>query len=166
MNAQVMTFWVYVVCVGLYITVSLKTHKKDFNMDRMLHRGKYAVEGEEVTAYADAKTVWEKLGISSDFKGADYAIAAITVAWPILWMIIFTVLNLVRNKLSDDWWFEYWYHWTWIIFALCVLFTIWFTIGGFFDIKALYRHLRTHKANVLDDGRVAEHHNLGEEPPE
>ncbi len=165
-NAQVMTFWVYVVCVGLYIAVSLKTHKKDFNMDRMLHRGKYAVEGEEVTSYADAKTVWEKLGISSDFKGADYAIAAITVAWPILWMIIFTVLNLVHSKLSDGWWFEYWYHWTWVVFALCVLFTIWFTVGGFFDIKALYRHLRTQKENALDDGRVVGHHNLGEEPPE
>ena len=159
-NAQVMTFWVYVICVSLYIIVSLITHKEDFNMDRMLHKGKYEIEGEEVASYSEANTVWEKLGISSDFERFDYVIAALTVAWPIVWIIIFVVLSLIQKNLSDGWWFEYWYYWTWGIFALCIIFTVWFMIGGFFDIKNLYKHLKTFKASKLDDGRVVDHHNV------
>ena len=32
--------------------------------------------------------------------------------------------------------------------------TVWFSIGGFIDLRQLFKDLRTRKINALDDGRV------------
>ena len=46
LTGQEMSFWVIVAVIVSYLLVSLLGKPKPFNMDRMLHRGKYAIEGE------------------------------------------------------------------------------------------------------------------------
>jgi hypothetical protein len=37
-----------------------------------------------------------------------------------------------------------------------VIFSIWVTIGGYFDLMSLFRDLKSERLNPDDDGRVAE----------
>jgi hypothetical protein len=48
------------------------------------------------------------------------------------------------------------------VIALVTL--IWFTIGGFIDLKDFFHDLKTMKRDARDDGRVVGHHNLADEP--
>ena len=43
-NGQILSFFIMLISIALYVTVSLLTCKADFDLDRMLHRGRYALE--------------------------------------------------------------------------------------------------------------------------
>jgi Na+/proline symporter len=61
MNSQEIYFLALVVSITLYVVVSLLSGKEAFNMDRMLHRGKYHVEGKEVPKTAlTFQTAWNQ----------------------------------------------------------------------------------------------------------
>jgi len=156
-------FYTSCICLILYIVVSLLTCKSEFNMDRMLHQGKYAIKDEYSASLADAKTIWQRLGFSRDFTRSDYFIAIITIAWPIIWLIIFIIGSLLQSRFSDKGWFEYWYYWMWGMFGIGIVVTVWFTIGGFKDLKQFWQTLKSRKFNEYDDGTVRDHHNLGED---
>jgi len=165
LNAQVLTFWIIVICVMLYVVVSLLTGRNTkFNMDRMLHRGKYALAGETSVSFKDAETIAQKLGFTKEFTRSDTIITIITLGWPLVLFVVFCVMNLYYAKfgISDQAWLKYWRVWMWIIFGGSVAVTIWFTIGGFKDVRYMYRTLRNAEENQLEDGRVEDHHNVGE----
>jgi len=132
----------------------------------MLHQGKYAIKDEYSASLSDAKNIWNRLGFSSDFTKSDYIIAILSLVWPIAWFILFIVGSLLKSRFSDKGWFEYWYHWMWGMLALGIIVTIWFTIGGFKNLKEFWQALKTRKANEFDDGTVRDQHNLGEETQE
>jgi hypothetical protein len=50
---------------------------------------------------------------------------------------------------------SFWRRWTWVILTASIVVTVWFTIGGFFDLRRLYQGLRARHADATDDGRVA-----------
>ncbi len=156
LTGQEITFWTIVSAVTVYVLVSLLGPRKVFNMDRLLHRGQYAVAGETTTSYGDARTWLEKLGFSRDFTGTDRIVTYITLGWPLVWTLIFlagTVYNLVVDVPADSW-LSFWHGWTWFILACSVVVTIWFTVGGVRDLTFLIRSLRTGAKDPLDDGRV------------
>ena len=163
-TGQVMTFWSILVAVLLYILVSLLGPRREFNMDRLLHRGKYAIEGESVVD--DAPKTWlERLGFDREFTTADRWITAVTLAWPIFWTIVFIVLSawrLAGNEIDAQTWAGWWKWWTWCTLGAAVVVVIWFTIGGALDVRHLFRRLRDYQTNEMDDGRVIEHRNADE----
>ena len=149
LTGQVMSFWAIVLAVVVYVAVSLLGRRRVHNMDRLLHRGKYAISGETTTTWKDARTVWEKLGFSKDFTGGDRAVAYVTLSWPLVWTIIFVVVTIyyVTVGISDESWLAYWHGWTWFILGCAIVVTVWFTIGGCFDMRYLFRQLRTRAAD-------------------
>jgi SSS family solute:Na+ symporter len=155
-TGQEMTFWAIVLAVAAYVGVSLLGPRTLFNMDRLLHRGPYAIPGETVDAGDAPKRWWERLGFTREFTGTDRIVTYVTLGWPLVWTVIFvvgTVYNLLAD-VPDQSWLKYWHGWTWFILACAVLVTIWFTIGGFRDLRDLYRLLRLRRDNPTDDGRV------------
>ena len=156
LTGQEMSFIAIVASVMVYVLVSLLGPRVVHNMDRLLHRGDYAIAGETATSYRDAKTWLEKLGFSKDFTGSDRLITYITVGWPLLWTVIFvvfTVYNLMV-RVSNKSWLDFWHYWTWFILAGAIIVTVWFTIGGCLDLRYMYRHLRNRREDLTDDGRV------------
>jgi len=151
-----------------YIVVSLLTCKKDFEMDRMLHRGKYAIKAEDDVQEPMKKGfAWGKLiGINEHFTAGDKVLSLITTIWIIGWKAVALGVFLwwlLVGRLSDGWWFEYtMVTGLWIPLILGVITTIWFTIGTTRDILDLLKTLKLAQHNDRDDGTVRHHHNLGE----
>ncbi len=170
LNGIEVSFCASLIAVFLYAAVSLLTAKEDFNMDRMLHRGKYAairpLVGDQTEQPAKRKVTWGKLiGLDDNFTQGDTWIAGSLFAWNMLWFVVF-VVGSVWNLIApwpDSAWSLFWH-----VAAIglpvfiSVVTAIWFTWGGVRDIRALFSHLRLQKINHLDDGTVVGHQNLDE----
>jgi SSS family solute:Na+ symporter len=161
LTGQEMTFCAIAASVGMYVIVSLLGGGAAHNMDRLLHRGKYAVAGESSTAPGDARTWLEKLGVDREFTGWDRVVTYFSIGWPLIWTALFvvgTAYSLIRLKWGDattnEGWLAFWHGYTWIIFAGGAGVTLWFTIGGIKDMRYLFRRLRSAAIDPDDDGRV------------
>ena len=158
LTGQELTFWAIVLAVAAYVCVSLLTRDPHLDMDRLLRRGRYAVAGDESLAPRRPRNWAERLGIDREFTGGDKVVAAVSVGWPVVWTILFVVVT-VWNLLAewpDAWWLGFWRIWTWVFLGGALTITTWFTIGGFKDVRYLFRELRRRRADPRDDGRVTE----------
>ena len=153
--------------VGAYIIGSMITYRKPFNMDRMLHCGKYSDgESQEEKTPWNWKTVWGKLvGIDDEYTTGDKIIA-----WSVFWFsIVFQfVISFVLVAIWDwispwpaSWWSMYFYINIIVIGVIVgVVSTVWFMIGGIIDMRRLYKDLNARVNNPLDDGWVEGHVSL------
>ncbi len=166
-NGQVMYFYAMLAAVVVYVVVSLLTCRAPFNMDRMLHRGKYALEGASPET-AKRRFTWGSLmGFDREFTRGDKLISASLFAWSMFWFAVFVVMTLWY--LLRPWplhvWSTYW-HINQVVVPLLIgiVTTVWFTWGGTRDLIRLFRVLPTVKRDARDDGTVAGHRNLDETP--
>jgi solute:Na+ symporter, SSS family len=156
LTGQELSFVAMASAIAAYILVSLLGPRTVFNMDKLLHRGAYAVAGDSTAPTDTPKHWWEKLGFTREFTGADRWITYITLGWPLFWTVVFiagTTYNLVVD-VPETSWLNFWHGWTWFILACAILVTAWFTIGGIRDLRELFRLLRLRRAATADDGRV------------
>jgi SSS family solute:Na+ symporter len=156
LTGQEMSFVAIVLAIVVYVAVSLLGPRAVHDMDRLLHRGRYAIPGESTDTWQDARTLWEKLGFSRDFTGSDRLVTYVTLSWPVVWTVVFVVVTIyvLTAGISDETWLAYWYGWTWFVLCCAAVVTLWFTIGGALDLKLLFRQLRGRAADPTDDGRV------------
>jgi len=165
MNGQVIFFCAMLSSLIVYVTVSLLTCKEDFNMDRMLHRGQYAVEAPSPES-ARRKWNWGAvIGFDREFTWGDKIISGSLFAWGMFWFLVFAAMSLLY--LLHPWplsvWATYWHYYAIVIPVFVgVVTTVWFTLGGTRDLIRLFRDLPNVKRNTMDDGTVVNHHNLGE----
>ena len=68
--------------------------------------------------------------------------------------IIGTVYNL-SNPVSDDNWMKYWEYYVYIYLVFSFFVIIWFTIGGFIDLKKMIVSLGVNERDHGDDGWVS-----------
>ncbi len=165
-SGQELTLFAIVGSVATYVLVSLLGPRTDFNMDRLLHRGTYAVASEQVVGDPKPPTVMDKLGFTREFSGRDRVVTYVTLAWPLVWtaiFIVFTVYNAFVD-VPDESWMTYWKWWTVFILLSGVVITIWFSLGAVIDIRQLFSDLKSGAVdiNVADDGRVIDHHATGD----
>jgi SSS family solute:Na+ symporter len=157
-NGQIMYFLAMVTSIALYVIVSLLTCKKDFNMERMLHRGKYAVADDKVKIEFEKRWSWSSIiGIDEHFTKSDKVISTSVFSWSMLWWIVFIVVT-VWNLASPwplSWWATYWHYYAIIIpLVIGIATTVWFLWGGIIDLHELYVNLKTYKSDATDDGTV------------
>jgi len=173
LNGTEISMCVAVIAITTYVVVSLLTCRENHNLDRMLHRGKYAqiitTLGEELPPEPAAglkMKLGKIIGIDSHFTLADKWIAGGLFGWSVFWFGVF-VVGTVWNVLAP-WptsaWSAYW-HVTGIGIPIVFSFVtaIWFTWGGVRDIRRLFQRLRVQKVNDLDDGTVVNHQNVDEQ---
>jgi SSS family solute:Na+ symporter len=156
LTGQELTFLAMLSASAAYVLVSLLGPRTAFDMDRLLHRGRHAVEGDPSLAPGRATTWLERLGIDREFTRGDRWVAGLSVAWPLVWTALFlgvTTWNLVAD-VPDAWWLRFWRVWTWVFSGGALVVTLWFTIGGLADLRYLLRRLATHVSDPADDGRV------------
>lgn len=157
-NNQYLYFISMVSSILVYIVVSLITgrEKPSYNLERMLHRGKYRVEADHVVEQEQRSKWAEIVGITKEFTKSDKILATALVVWNLawfVWFIVFSIINLL-HPVGDGVWADYYFiNILAIPGILCIPVTIWFTIGGIHDIKHLFAALKTAVRDDNDDGR-------------
>ena len=155
-TGQVLTFVTILVSIGSYVLVSLLGPQSNCNLDQLLHRGKYEHAEERALSQTQHAPWLEKLGFDPEFTGSDKWITLVTISWPLVWTLIFiagTVYNL-NVEVSDETWLAWWRAWLWFTFGSGIVVMTWFTIGGFKDLRSLFRSLREFRVQEQDDGSI------------
>ncbi len=140
----------------VYIGVSLLGRRGDFNMDKMLHRGAYAIEGETKVVEEVPSRGLKMLGMGKEFTRGDKIIYIAAYAWTFAWTVVFLIgtwFNLT-SEVSNNAWMTFWHVFILVNTIVSVFIIIWFTIGGTRDLKDMLKRLATATRNHKDDGFV------------
>jgi len=167
LNGVQISFFGSISACLVYGIISLLTCRENFNMDRMLHRGVYAVEAEKkFETKSKTKVTWGRLiGLDEHFTFGDKLLAGGLFGWSMLWFGVF-VVGTTWNLIAP-WpiavWSQFWFV---VGIGIPVFFAfvtaIWFTWGGIRDMRLFFRRLRAERVDALDNGMVVNHHNLDE----
>ena len=139
-----------------YVGVSLLTFKEKMDMDKLLNRGKYSIQGEVNVVDEEVKIGWKMFGMGKEFTKTDKLIYIVNYVWTIFWTIVFiigTTYNLY-NPVSDASWMYYWKFYIYVHLILSFFVIIWFTLGGFIDLKKMISSLGSVKRDHGDTGWV------------
>ena len=139
-----------------YILVSLFTFRERVNMDKLLNRGKYSIKKETKIIDEKVKPILKIFGIGKEFTIEDKIIYLVSFVWNIFFTLVFvfgTFYNLY-NDVSDKSWMLYWKYQIYINIVFSFIIIIWFTIGGFIDIKKMFISLDSDKRDHEDSGWV------------
>jgi SSS family solute:Na+ symporter len=159
-NSQILAAAVSAICLILYVTVSLLTCRVPYDLDKLLHRGKYRLEadGEPPVALAGKFRFSKLAGVNENYSKGDRRIAYFTFWWgitPNLIGILVVVWNLAVARWSLAMWWKWNYFWSVLIPLVAgVITTIWFTWGVSKDLLQLFRDLERQQIDVTDDGQV------------
>ena len=158
LNGQEIAFYTTLAALAAYVLVSLATCRQPFDMDRLLHRGQYAVADDAAPKAARVNWLYRIIGIDSDFTVADRWVTIGIFAWSILWFGAFVVGSIAYqfHPWSNATWADYWL-WTsiYLPLAIALVTTVWFTIGCTIDLRVFFRRLSTTALDPHDDGSVA-----------
>lgn len=162
LNGVWVAFIASLCAIACYVVVSLFTCRKPHNMDKLLHRGAYAVasDANPVVKTAKKRSLFYRLvmfGIDEQFSRADRWITISITLWSMFWFAIFVVGSCVYlfYRWPDSVWATYWL-WTGIYLPLAIGVgtTFWFTIGCTKDMVVFFRRLKAERVDAHDDGSV------------
>jgi SSS family solute:Na+ symporter len=131
--------------------------KRVYNMDRLLHRGEYAVEDDKTEVdVSPVNRIRRILGIGRDFNLKDKFIYLGVLFWTLglagLFVFV-TIWNLIFD-VSDQWWTNFWEVSVWVLLIIGTAVTVWLGVGGLMDMKKMFERLRKQDIDVTDDGRA------------
>ena len=154
-NGAVLGFWASIVSIIVYVTVSLLTCRKPFNLEKMLNRGEYA-DTAEAQAAIPARGLKALIG-GDHFTRKDRLISISVLLWGLAWVVVLVVGSIRHaiSPISDAEWLAFWKIYVAISFVVGILITIWFAVGGLGDLRYLFRKLGEIKRDASDDGWVS-----------
>jgi len=157
LTGQEMMFFTILTCIAIYVLVSLLGKRTIFNLDEMLHRGKYALSSDKQNE--PAATGFKVLAVGREFTRGDKVIYAISLIYIFALLVVFvigTAYSLLGNA-SQHLWLKYWHTYIYIVMTIAIVSAVWITIGGFFNLKEMFARLRIMKRDHSDDGTVIHH---------
>ncbi|MBI1938291.1 MAG: sodium:solute symporter [Ignavibacteriales bacterium] len=140
----------------VYVLVSLLGKREDFDMDKMLHRGKYALKEETVIVDQVPVKGLKMLGMGKEFTKGDKIIYLTAYTWTFIWIVVFiigTIINL-SGDVPDSSWMSFWKTFVLINLAASFIIIIWFALGGIKDFREMLHRLNTMVRDHKDDGTV------------
>jgi Na+/proline symporter len=163
-NSQEISLCSMLFSISLYVVISLLSRKEPFNMDRMLHRGKYQREGKKIDhGVKGVRDFFRKcIGINDEYTRGDKIIAwsvfLYSFGYAFLGMFVTVAIWNFISPWPTQWWVNLFFINQFVVACvIAVVSTIWFSWGGTRDLIRLFRDLDKHQASELDDGRVLGH---------
>ena len=168
-NSYEIYFIAMMTSIVVYCAVSALTCRRLFNLERMLHRGIYAIEGDKpIRSSWTWRSVWGKLiGITPEYSRGDRILAWSVFIYSFFYQFLITfVLVVILNTISPwplKWWGYYFLIVSLIIPGIAAAVTaVWFSIGCSIDMTRMVYDLEHRKADRLDNGMVEGHVSLAE----
>lgn len=161
------SFIIICLAASTYVVVSLLTCKEPADMDRLLHRGKYRIDADHRDeAHAERPSLINRLiGIDSAYTLKDKIVAGFIFWWSMFCVVLNVALVIWHYVIGMHWphlqmesaaWAQFWLWYGLIIpFLIAGGTLVWFSIGGFIDLKQFFHDLRFMKRDVHDDGTVS-----------
>ena len=162
-NSYEWYFITMVVSLIMYFLFSwLSRPEQPFNLERMLHRGKYALDGQKPVAASiwTRKNLFNKfVGINSEYTFWDKVIAWFYFGYSIIYRFFLAFILVIIWNIFDPWpasWWGMYFLITFLIIPgiLAAITAVWVTTGGVIDLRAMFRDLNNRVANHLDNGQV------------
>ena len=97
--------------------------------------------------------------MGKEFTKTDKLIYIVNYAWTGMWTLVFiigTIYNL-SNPVSNSSWMAYWEYYIYINIVVCAVIIVWFTLGGFSDLRHMIKSLKSEDRDHGDDGWVGSH---------
>ncbi len=168
-NSYELYFFTMVFTLLIYLVVSFATCKEPFNLERMLHRGKYSLDGaKEIKSPWTWKNLYNKLiGITPEYTTGDKIIAWSYFTYSFIYRFGLTFLMVVIWNAISPWPIEYWGVY-FVVVSLAVpavmaaITAVWFSICGVIDLRQMFRDLDARESNHLDNGMVEGHMSLAD----
>lgn len=144
---------------AVYVGVSLLGPRRTVDLDRILHRGPFAVAADRPhpARRDEPSRLLRLLGMGREFTRRDRILYFVTYGWTLGWTTIFvvgTVYNLV-SEVADQAWLDYWKWYLKFQAVMAVVVIVWFTLGGLRDVRTMLGRLKGERLDVADDGYVA-----------
>ena len=145
--------------IGGYIVGSLVTYKP-YDLDKLLHRGKYADRPAPPRMKWTLRNVFAKLiGISSEYTLGDKIIAYSVFGYSFVYsiVIVFGGITLWNAfyRWPDNWWSVKFFITSLIVpVIIATISTVWFMWGGIRDSRQLLIDLEKRKRDASDNGQV------------
>ena len=159
-NSVEMSFIAVLTSVILYVTVSLLTCRKSYNMDKLLHRGKYA-DGITFQRFEwSFKNFFLKIaGIDPNYTRGDRILAYSVFIYSFCYAWVLNFVGVLIWNLFYTWPLKWWgikFFITGLVIPGCVavVSTFWFAIGGSIDLHRLFKRLEEKVSNDADNGTV------------
>ncbi len=164
---------ILLLCELSYITVSFLTCKKPFDLDKMLHRGKYADETSRKLEQSNTAIPWYKrlfLGFDNEFTFRDKCISVSASCWAYFWGGAFLFISGwnvlgwlfpgVIPMWPDSWWFHWLMFYLTMFTVLAPITAVWMTCFTIRDLRRMFKLLDERQKNNTqddsDDGTVRE----------
>ncbi|MCA9295014.1 MAG: hypothetical protein KC983_00825, partial [Phycisphaerales bacterium] len=145
-------------CTLAYVGVSLLGRQRA-NLDWLLHRGSFELEGE--VEHGRAPTRWGRvLAFTPEFTRRDRIIFIVTVVYILGWFLfvvggsIWAIWWRADDPVTSDAWLSFWHVRTWVLVVVAAGVTVWLTIGGIGNLRTLLRQLETQARDDSDDGLI------------
>lgn len=142
-----------------YIIGSCLTYKP-YDLDQLLHRGKYA-DGlvPERTSWT-LRTIFSKLiGITPEYTKGDRVIAWSVFVYTFIYKLLFTFIMVMVCNLFFEWprsWWNWYFYLTSLVIPslIGIVTTVWFLWGGIRDLRQLFIDLEKRNEDVNDNGQI------------
>lgn len=158
-NSYEIYFISMILAVGSYIVGSLLTYKP-YDLDKLLHRGKYADKPAPPRMKWTLRNAFAKLiGISSEYTLGDRIIAYSVFGYSFVYSVVIVFVGIVIWNAFYQW-PEEWWSIKFFITSLIVpgvvasISTVWFMWGGIRDSRQLFIDLEKRKADAEDNGQI------------
>ncbi|MBE6372516.1 MAG: sodium:panthothenate symporter, partial [Lentisphaerae bacterium] len=144
-NSQEIYFIALVTAITLYITVSLLTCRKPFNLERLLHRGIYADSESKPRIPWTFKSAFSKIiGIDANYTRGDRILAWSVFLWSFGFRFILCFICIIIWNAFYRWPAHWWaikMHITsvYVPCVVAIVSTVWFLIGGTMDLRRLFK---------------------------
>jgi ABC-type amino acid transport system permease subunit len=91
-----------------------------------------------------------------EFTRFDKVIYIATYVWTLSWVVVFivgTLLNLTRT-IGNEAWMAFWKAYVMIYLSVSIIVIVWFSAGGFINLKDMIKKLKTMTRDHGDSGYV------------
>lgn len=148
-----------ILSVGGYVIGSYLTYKP-YDLDKLLHRGKYADGPEPVKEKWTLRNIFSKIiGITPEYTRGDRIIAYSVFFYSVVYSVGIIFFGIVIwNAIwpwPHSWWTVKFFITTLLIPGIVgVISTVWFMIGGSIDAIQLFRDLKKRVEDPNDNGQI------------